>query len=143
MEKLQYLRSLLENLSEDTGLPLTAAEDSIYTPKCFVPKSLNIIPGTGKRESVKDAFIRTIREGMEMGDGDPVFKERGPGVVRVVVALATLLKLFPGDVEVHNIVDQLLKAVERLYVEAGDAVSLGNYLFSHKFQLFTILWATA
>jgi hypothetical protein len=133
MEKLGYLRSLLEDLSENTGLPLVAAQDSIYTAKCFVPKSLNNIPGTGKKESVKDAFIRTIREGMEMGDADPVFKERGPGVVCVVVALGTLLKIFPGDVEVYNIVDRLLEAAKRLYLEAGDPVSLTNYPLPLKF----------
>ena len=124
MEKLQYLRWLLENLSANTGLPLRAAKDSIYTAKCFVPTAVNAIPGTSKKVSIKDAFVRKIRESMEMQDTDPVFKERGPGVVRVVVALETLLKMFPGDIEVDNIADKLLEAVERIYLEAGDPVSL-------------------
>jgi hypothetical protein len=124
MEKLRYLRLLLENLSADTGLPLTAAKDSIYTAKCFVPKSLNVIAGTGKKESVKDAFIRKMHESMEMRDADPVFKERGPGVVRIVVALETLVKMFPEDVEVDNIVDKLLEAARRLYLEASEPVSI-------------------
>jgi hypothetical protein len=123
MEKLRHLRWLLENLSENTGLPLTAAKDSIYTTKCFIPTGLNVVPGTGKKESVKEAFVRKIREGMEMGDTDPIFKERGPGVVRVVVALEALLKMFPGDVEVHNIVDKLLEAAKRIYWEASEPVS--------------------
>jgi hypothetical protein len=124
MEKLRYLRLLLENLSVNTGLPLTAAKDSIYTAKCFVPKSLNVIPGTGKKESIKDAFIRKIHESMEMRDADPVFKERGPGVVRIVVALETLVKMFPDDVDVDNIVDKLLEAARRFYLVASDPVSL-------------------
>jgi hypothetical protein len=124
MEKLRYLRWLLENLSANTGLPLTAAKDSIYTAKFFVPKALNFIPGTGKKESIKDAFIRKICEGMEMQDTDPVFKERGPGVVRIVIALETLLKMFPGDIDVDNIVDKLLEAAKKLYLEASDPVSL-------------------
>jgi hypothetical protein len=123
MNKLQHLRWLLENLSENTGLPLRAAKDSIYTTKCFVPKALNVIPGTGKKESIKDAFVRKIHERMEMRDTDPVFKERGPGVVRIVVALETLLKMFPGDVEVNSIIDKLVEAVKRLYLEEGDPVS--------------------
>jgi hypothetical protein len=100
---------LLENFSVNTGLPLTAAKDSIYTAKSFVPKSLNVIPGTGKKESIKDAFIRKIHESMEMRDTDPVFKERGPGVVRIVVALETLVKMFPDDVDVDNIVDKVIR----------------------------------
>jgi hypothetical protein len=124
MEKLRYLRLLLANLSANTGLPLTAAKDSIYTAKCFVPKALNVIPGTGKKESIKDAFVRKIHEGMEMRDTDPVFKERGPGVVRIVIALETLLKMFPGDDEIENIVDKLLEAAKKLYLEASDPVSL-------------------
>ena len=124
MEKLRYLRLLLENLSANTGLPLTAAKDSIYTAKCFVPKSLNVIPGTGKKESIKDAFIRKIREGMEMRDTDPVFKERGPGVVRIVLALETLVKMFPDDCDIDKIVEKLLEAARKLYLEAGDPVSL-------------------
>jgi hypothetical protein len=52
MEKLRYLRWLLENLSVNTGLPLTAAKDSIYTAKYFVPKALNVIPGTSKKQSM-------------------------------------------------------------------------------------------
>jgi hypothetical protein len=124
MENLRYLRWLLENLSENTGLPLTAAKDSIYTAKYFVPKARDIIPGTNKKESIKDAFIRKIHESMEMRDTDPVFKERGPGVVRIVVALETLIKMFPGDVEVNNTIDKLLEAAKRLYLEAGDPVRL-------------------
>jgi len=124
MEQLRYLRWLLENLSENTGLPLTAAKDSIYTAKCFVPKARDIIPGTNKKESIKDAFIRKIHESMEMRDTDPVFKERGPGVVRIVVALETLFKMFPGDVEVKNTIDKLFKAAKRLYLDAGDPVRL-------------------
>jgi len=61
---------------------------------------------------------------MEMRDADPVFKERGPGVVRLVVALETLVKMFPDDVDVDNIVDKLLEAARRLYLEASDPVSL-------------------
>ena len=124
MEKLRYLRLLLENLSADTGLPLTAAKDSIYTAKCFVPKFLNVIAGTGKKESVKDAFIQKMHESMEMRDADPVFKERGPGVVRVVVTWETLIKMFPDDLEVNNIVDKLLEAARRLYLEASDLVNI-------------------
>jgi hypothetical protein len=124
MENLRYLRWLLENLSENTGLPLTAAKDSIYTAKYFVPKARDIIPGANKKESIKDAFIRKIHESMEMRDTDPVFKERGPGVVRIVVALETLIKMFPGDVEVNNTIDKLLEAAKRLYLEAGDPVRL-------------------
>jgi hypothetical protein len=106
------------------GLPLMAAKDLIYTAKCFVPKSLNVIPGTGKKESIKDAFIRKIHESMEMRDTDPVFKERGPGVFRIVVALETLVKMFPDDIDVNNIVDKLLEATRRLYLVASDPVSL-------------------
>jgi hypothetical protein len=124
MEKLRYLRWLLENLSANTRLPLIAAKDSIYTVECFAPKALNVIPGTRKKESIKDAFVRKIHEGMEMRDADPVFKERGPGVVRIVVALETLFKMFPGDLEINNIVDKLLEAAKRLYLEAGDSVGL-------------------
>ena len=124
MEKLRYLRLLLGNLSANTGLPLTAAKDSVYTAKCFVPKSLNVIPGTGKKESVKDAFIRKIHEVMEMRDANPVFKERGPGVIRIVVALETLVKMFPDDFEVDNIVDKLLEAARRLYLRASNPVRL-------------------
>jgi hypothetical protein len=61
---------------------------------------------------------------MEMRDADPVFKERGPGVVRIVVALETLVKMFPDDVDVDNIIDKLLEAARRLYMVASDPVSL-------------------
>jgi hypothetical protein len=105
MVKLRYLRFLLENLSENTGLPLTAAKDSSYNPQCFVPKALMVIPRTGNKESVRDAFVRTIHEGMGMEDMDHVFKERDPGVVRVV-ALETLLARFPDDVEIDNMVNK-------------------------------------
>jgi hypothetical protein len=137
MEKLRYLCWLLENLSANTGLPLTAAKDSIYTARYFIPKSLNVIPGTGKKESIKDAFIRKIHKGMEMWDMDPVFKERGPGVIRIVVTLETLVKLFPDDVKIDNIVDKLLEATRRLFLEASDPVSLNvtccrsNARYSH------------
>jgi hypothetical protein len=140
MEKLQYLRWLLENLSANTGLPLRAAKDSIYTAKCFVPQALNVIPGTRKKEPIKDAFVRKIRECMEMQDTDPVFKERGPGVVRIVVALETLLKMFPGDVEVDNIADKLLEGVERIYLKAGDPVSLKITCCRLKCSLLTLNW---
>lgn len=140
MEKLRYLRRLLENLSENTGLPLTAAKDSIYTTKYFVPKALNVIPGTGKKESIKDAFVRKIHEGMEMQDADPVFKERGPGVLRIVVVLETVLKMFPGDVDVNNIVDKLLEAAKRLYLEASDPVSLKVTRCRLKCPLLTLNW---
>jgi hypothetical protein len=130
MKKLRYLRCLLANLSENTGLPLTAAKDSVYTAKSFVPTALMIIPGSSKKESVKDAFVRKIRESMGMQDTDPVFEERGPGLVRVVTALETAFKFFPGDVDVEGIVDELLETAKRLYLDAGDPVSFITYLLS-------------
>jgi hypothetical protein len=123
MEKLRYLRRLLQHLSPNTGLPLTAAKDSIYTAKSFSPQTLNVIPGTGKQETVKDAFVRRIRETMGMQDTEPVFRERGPGLIRVVIALETLLKLFPNDVDIDNIIDALLETAQRHYLDANDLVS--------------------
>lgn len=124
MEKVQYLRHLLQNLSENTGLPLKDAKDSIYTGNSFVPRERRPIPGTQKVETVKDAFVRKIRESMEMQETDPVFKERGPGLVRVTIALDTALRLFPGDLDFDDIIDELLGTTKRLYLDAGDPVSL-------------------
>ena len=132
MEKLGYLRSLLNNLSENTGLHLTAANDSIYTAESFVPKVLAVVPGTGKKESAKDAFLRKIHEALGMRGRDPIFRERGPGVLCIVIALETLLKMFPDDIEVDYTVDKILEATKRLYSDAGDPVSFNP--LSHRFH---------
>ena len=132
MEKLGYLRCLLNNLSGNTGLHLTAANDSIYTAESFVPKVLAVVPGTGKKESAKDAFLRKIHEALGMQGRDPIFRERGPGVLRIVIALETLLKMFPDDIEVDYTVDKILEATKRLYSDAGDPVSLNP--LSHGFH---------
>jgi hypothetical protein len=139
MEKLWHLRLLLENLSENTGLPLTTAEDSIYTAKSFVPKSLMVNLGTGQKETVKDAFIRKMRETMEMQEtsADPVFKERGPGIGRVITALKTLVKMFPGDADVEHVVDKLLETAKRLYLDAGVPVSFTSYYQLALYVLFS------
>jgi len=65
-----------------------------------------------------------MHESMEMRDADPVLKERGLGVIHIVVALETLVKMFPDDLEVNNIVDKLLEAARRLYLEASDPVNI-------------------
>jgi hypothetical protein len=137
MEKLGHLRLLLENLSENTGLPLTTAEDSIYTAKSFVPNALVVNLGTGHKETVKDAFVRKMRETMGMREtlADPVFKERGPGIGRVIIALRTLVKMFPGDADVEHVVDKLLETAKRLYLDAGDPVSFRNY---YPFSLYVL-----
>jgi hypothetical protein len=124
MEKMQYLRYLLGNLSENTGLPLKDANSSTYTVQSFVPKERKVIPETGKLESVKDAFVRKIRETMQMQGAHLVFRERGPGLIRVVTALETALRLFPGDLDVDDIIDELLGTAKLLYLHAGDPVSL-------------------
>jgi hypothetical protein len=141
MGKLQYLRCLLQNLSPNTGLPLTAAKDSIYTAKSFVPQALKVIPGTGKQETVKDAFVRRIRDTMGMQGTDPVFNERGPGLVRVVIALEKLLQLFPDDVDVDNMIDELLETAKKCYLDANDPVSFTRYdPLLLVFSLLTLSW---
>jgi hypothetical protein len=66
MEKLWYLRRLLKNLSEQTGLPLTSTNDSVYTAQSFVPKDLAAVSGISRQQLVKDAFLRKIHEVMGM-----------------------------------------------------------------------------
>jgi hypothetical protein len=124
MKKIQYLRRLLGNLSENTGLPLKDANSSTYTAQSFVPKERKVIPDTRRLESVKDAFVRKIRETMQMQGAHPVFKERGPGLIRVVTALETALRLFPDDLDIEDIIDELLGTAKLLYLNAGDPVSL-------------------
>jgi hypothetical protein len=136
MEKLQSLRCLLGNLSENTGLPLKDANNSMYTAQCFVPKERKVIMATGKLESVKDAFVRKIRETMQMQGTHPVFEERGPGLVRVLTALETALRLFPGDLDIDDIIDELLGTAKMLYLNAGDPVSLPFFI---QFRLCLLL----
>jgi hypothetical protein len=143
MQKLLHLRLLLVNLSENTGLPLTPAEDSIYSAKCFIPQTLMVNESTGRKEIVRDAFVRKMRETMGMQDmlANPVFKERGPGNVRVIIALETLVKMFPGDTEVENIIDKLLETAKGLYLDAKDPVSFADYChLPRACSLLTLSW---
>ena len=99
-----------------------------------------VIPGTDKKESVRGAFVRTMHEVIGMQDKDLIFKERGPGIIRVVVALETLLKRFPGDVEINYIVNKLLAAAKKLYFDASDPVSSKNYPLPHKCSSLALVW---
>jgi hypothetical protein len=98
---------------------------------------------TGRKEIVRDAFLRKMRETMGMQDmlANPVFKERGPGNVRVIIALETLVKVFPGDTEVENIIDKLLETAKGLYLDAKDPVSFADYCHLPRARsLLTLSW---
>jgi hypothetical protein len=64
---------------------------------------------------------------------EPIFKERGPGILRIVAALETLHRMYPDDVDVNYVIDKILEAAIRLYSDAGDTVSPTSYLPARTF----------
>jgi len=87
-----------KSFTKTRDFPLTGRQGFNLHRKKLCSPNPESYSGTGKQETVKDAFVRRIRDTMGMQGTDPVFNERGPGLVRVVIALEKLLQLFPDDV---------------------------------------------
>ena len=124
MAHLPYLRILLQNLPDETGLPLVAqSRSTIYNFTNFLLEQREI-EGTEELESFSKSYIREIRAIMRMDSGDAEFLERGPDLVCVVDVLEQYLQLFSSDEDIENIMDELVACAKGYYVDAGISVSV-------------------
>jgi len=76
---------------------------------------------------------------MGMHSSDPDFKEHGPGLLGIVDLLDKYFELYPDDIDLEYIFDELVATVKGFYVDQGEIVShlllYHNIFTSDRFQL--------
>lgn len=121
---LGWLRVLLTELPEKTDLPQRSAAESLYnTQKFYQRLSSRSLTGGNPPSATpsKDHFIQELWSlmEMEMGYGDPVFKERGAGIAGIVDILQEAFVRFPGDGALNEFVSELQETVKGYYWDVG------------------------
>jgi hypothetical protein len=107
---------------ENTGLLYATEADSVYNFHEFSPIQ-KCLPGSQELEPVQVAVVHGIEEIMGMHGSDPDFKELGPRLLGIVDLLEKYFELYPDDVDLEYIFDELVATAKGFYVDQGESVS--------------------
>jgi hypothetical protein len=130
---LSHLRTLLEELPEETGIPFqNNLEESQYQVEEVRARLLWPLIMTASIIIVAhDKFITELEVLLGITNGEELdILERGPGLVRVIDLLEEASEYFPGDQVLEGVVWDIYESVKAYYTEEG--VQVSETLFEKK-----------
>jgi hypothetical protein len=130
---LSHLRTLLEELPEETGIPFqNNLEESQYQVEEVRARLLWPLIMTASIIIVaRDKFITELEVLLGITNGEELdILERGPGLVRVIDLLEEASEYFPGDQVLEGVVWDIYESVKAYYTEEG--VQVSETLFEKK-----------